>query len=153
MINGWGSITNILVDGHDIRTLKLSWLRAQIGLIGQEPALMLDLTIGENISYGCQKQRIAIARALFRNRKVLLLDEATSALDVHNEKLVEESLNAVRQDNPSQTVIIVAHRLYIIQSCDLICVLGPHGRLLESGTHAELMAHGTAYRRFVLDHM
>ncbi|CAF4086907.1 unnamed protein product [Adineta steineri] len=188
----------VLLDGHDIRTLNLSWLRAQIGLISQEPALMLGLTIGENISYGCsshtftyediinaarrahchnfiealpmgydtpvglngtsflsggQKQRIAIARALFRNPKILLLDEATSALDVHNEKLVEESLNAARQDNPSRTVIIVAHRLSTIQSCDLICVLGPNGRLLESGTHAELMAHGTAYRRFVLDHM
>ncbi|CAF1553114.1 unnamed protein product, partial [Adineta steineri] len=108
---------------------------------------------GTSFLSGGQKQRIAIARALFRNPKILLLDEATSALDVHNEKLVEESLNAARQDNPSRTVIIVAHRLSAIQSCDLICVLGPNGRLLESGTHAELMAHGTAYRRFVLDHM
>ncbi|CAF4185049.1 unnamed protein product, partial [Adineta steineri] len=129
----------MLADGYDIRTSNLSWLRAQIGVISQEPALMLGLTIGENISWrahchnfiealpigydtpvglngtsflsGGQKQRIAIARALFRNPEILLLDEATSALDVHNEKLVEESLNAARQDNPSRTVIIVAHRL------------------------------------------
>ncbi|CAF1397455.1 unnamed protein product [Adineta steineri] len=121
-----------------------------IFIYGYDTAVGLN---GSSFLYGDQKQRIAIARALFRNLKILLLDEATSALDVHNEKLVEESLNAARQDNPSRTVIIVAHRLSTIQSCDLICVLGPNGRLLESGTHAELMAHGTAYRRFVLDHM
>ncbi|CAF1439769.1 unnamed protein product [Adineta steineri] len=115
-----------------------------------------DIPIGLNgtsFLSGGQKQCIHIAPALFRNPKILLLDEATSALDVYNEKLVEESLNAARQDNPSRTIIIVAHRLSTIQSCDLIRVLSPNGRLLESGTHAELMAHGTAYRRFVLDHM
>ncbi|CAF3982099.1 unnamed protein product [Adineta steineri] len=188
----------VLVDGYDIKTLNLSWLRSQIGLVSQEPALVLGLSIGENISYGClsntfhqtdiidvakrahchdfieqlpqgyntlvglngtsflsggEKQRIAIARALFRKPKILLLDEATSALDVHNEQLVEESLNAARQDDPSRTVIIVAHRLSTIQSCDLICVLGPNGRLLESGTHTELMARGNAYYRFAHDHV
>ncbi|UJR11452.1 hypothetical protein I4U23_015631 [Adineta vaga] len=188
----------VLVDGHDIRTLNLSWLRSQISLVSQEPALILGLSIGENISYGClpntfhqtdiidaakrahchdfieilpqgydtlvglngtsflsggQKQRIAIARALFRKPKLLLLDEATSALDVHNEQLVEESLNAARQDDPSRTVIIVAHRLSTIQSCDLICVLGSQGHLLESGTHTELIARGNAYYRFVHDHI
>ncbi|CAF1355033.1 unnamed protein product [Adineta ricciae] len=182
----------VLLDGHDIRTLSIAWLRSQIGIVSQEPSLILGLSIAENISYGClpntfdrtdiidaakrahchkfiellpqsydtlvgvngaffsggQKQRIAIARALFRKPKILILDEATSALD-----LVEESLNAARQDDPSRTVIVVAHRLSTIQSCDLICVLGPNGRFLESGTHNELMARGDAYYRFVHDHV
>ncbi|UJR38795.1 hypothetical protein I4U23_031460 [Adineta vaga] len=189
---------HLLLDDHDVRTLNLTWLRAQIGLVSQEPALVLGLTIAENIAYGCllntftyedvvdaakrahchtfietlpqgyntsvglngssylsggQKQRIAIARALFRKPKILLLDEATSALDVQNEQLVEESLNAAREDDPSRTVVIITHRLSTIQSCDIIYVLGSNGYFLESGTHTELMAHGSAYRKLVLDHM
>ncbi|CAF1295585.1 unnamed protein product [Rotaria sordida] len=127
---------------------------------GQSVALTLpqgyNTSVGRNgIFYlsGGQKQRIAIARALFRNPKILLLDEATSALDVHNEQLVQESLDKARQDDPSRTIIIVAHRLSTIQSCDFICVFDYDGCLLECGTHAELMALRNAYHRLFLDYV
>jgi ATP-binding cassette subfamily B (MDR/TAP) protein 1 len=75
----------------------------------------------------------------------LLLDEATSALDSESEKLVQEALDAAAQ---RRTTIAVAHRLSTIQKADLICVLD-HGRLIESGTHQELMARRRAYFELV----
>ena len=180
------SLLQITLDGRDIRSLNLKWLRSNIGIVSQEPVLF-DTTIIENIRFGKenvtmaqietaaknanahdfisqlpdgynthvgeggtqlsggQKQRIAIARALVKNPKILLLDEATSALDTESEKTVQDALDKARE---GRTTIVIAHRLSTIQTADVIASI-EGGRVVEWGTHAELMDNEGLYYELV----
>ncbi|KAH8803203.1 P-loop containing nucleoside triphosphate hydrolase protein [Xylogone sp. PMI_703] len=185
----------VLLDGHDVSTLNLRWLRQQISLVSQEPTLF-GTTIFENIRYGLvgtshelleiskqrelvieaakmanadsfittlpegyetnvgergfllsggQKQRIAIARAVVSNPKILLLDEATSALDTKSEGVVQAALEVA---SAGRTTITIAHRLSTIKDADNIVVMN-QGRIIEQGTHDELLTKQGAYFNLV----
>jgi ATP-binding cassette, subfamily B, bacterial len=92
---------------------------------------------------GGQRQRIAIARAMLKNSPLLLLDEATSALDAESERMVQAALESAMK---GRTTLVVAHRLATVQQADRILVLD-HGKLVELGTHTELVARGGVYAR------
>jgi ATP-binding cassette subfamily B protein len=92
---------------------------------------------------GGQRQRLAIARAILANRPILLLDEATSALDAQSERVVQQALDAARSN---RTTLVIAHRLATVQSADLIMVMEA-GRIVESGTHRQLLALKGTYAK------
>lgn len=103
----------------------------------------LETQVGENgvrLSGG-QRQRIAIARALYKDAPILILDEATSALDSQAERHVQSALEELRR---GRTTLVIAHRLSTVEQADRIVVL-EHGEIVETGTHAELMAAGEVY--------
>ncbi|OEL13455.1 putative multidrug resistance protein [Dichanthelium oligosanthes] len=168
------SAGEVTLDGVDIRRLRLRWLRAQMGLVSQEPALFAT-TIRENILFGkedatdeeviaaakaanahnfisqlpqgydTEKQRIAIARAILKSPKILLLDEATSALNTESERIVQEALDMASM---GRTAIVVAHRLSNIRNADTIAVM-QYGAILEQGSHSELIAKNGHYSSLV----
>ncbi|MFV0413955.1 MAG: ABC transporter ATP-binding protein [Oscillospiraceae bacterium] len=106
-----------------------------------------DTVIGEDNAYlsGGEKQRIAIARVFLKNPPIIVLDEATAYADAENESLIQQSFARLAA---GKTVLIIAHRLKTIENADQILVL-KEGRLLESGTHAHLLAASPTYRQMV----
>jgi ATP-binding cassette subfamily B (MDR/TAP) protein 1 len=185
----------VYLDGVDISTLNLRWLRQQISLVSQEPTLF-GTTIYENIRHGLigtkweqegsekqkeliyeaakmanahdfitslpegydtnvgergfllsggQKQRIAIARAVVSDPKILLLDEATSALDTKSEGVVQAALEVA---SAGRTTITIAHRLSTIRDAHNIVVM-TEGRIIEQGTHDDLLEKRGAYYNLV----
>ncbi|WP_166255324.1 lipid A export permease/ATP-binding protein MsbA [Marinobacter salicampi] len=103
----------------------------------------LDTMIGDNgvMLSGGQRQRLAIARALLKDAPILILDEATSALDTESERSIQYALDAVME---GRTTLVIAHRLSTIENADLILVM-ESGRIVESGSHHELLEAGGAY--------
>jgi subfamily B ATP-binding cassette protein MsbA len=178
------SAGSILIDGHDIRSLRLGDLRSAIGMVPQETTLFGG-PIRENIAYGKlnatdeeiqsvaraahahefiaefpdgyetivgergvklsggQRQRIAIARALLKDPAILILDEATSSLDSESERLVQDALETLMQ---GRTTFVIAHRLSTVRRADRIVVLD-QGRIVEEGTHEQLLSNAGLYKR------
>lgn len=175
---------SVLIDGVDIRNLRIKELRSIMGIVSQHPVLF-NTSFRENIAFGVtdarqglveeaarianahefivesesgyetsvgeagsrlsggQRQRISIARAIMANPPVLILDEATSALDTESERLVQDAIVNLMKN---RTSIVIAHRLSTIQHADLIVVLD-EGRIVETGTHAELILKEDGYYR------
>jgi len=174
----------ILIDGVDIRRIKLRSLRKQIGLVSQEPRLFND-TIANNIRYGkpdasldeiiaaakiaaahdfiiqkplcydtpCgesgsrlsggERQRVAIARTVISDPQILILDEATSSVDTITEDAIKKALDEIAK---GRTTIIIAHRLSTVKDADRLIVIDK-GRLVEMGTHEELLRKGGLYAK------
>jgi ATP-binding cassette, subfamily B, bacterial len=172
----------ILLDGHDVRSLRLESLRAQISVVLQEP-LLFGSTIRENIRYGRleasdeeveaaaraanahdfvsrlpkgydtklgergallsggERQRISVARAFLKDAPILILDEPTSSIDSKTEAVILEALSRLIE---GRTTFVVAHRLSTVRDADLILAV-EDGRVVEQGTHAELLARGGLY--------
>ncbi len=180
----------IIVEGVDVRDLRLADLRGAMAVVAQEPVLFSG-TIRDNIAYGAppgpgdpaaieqaaadanahdfiaalpdgydtligergvklsggQRQRVAIARALLADPRILILDEATSNLDAESEALVQSALARLMQ---GRTTLVIAHRLSTVRDADHIAVMD-RGRIVELGTHDELMGEAGVCRRLI-DH-
>ena len=146
---------NITLDARNTDPSKLNEAISAAHVADFLPTLAqgIDTEVGPrgtNLSGG-QRQRVAIARALLRNTPILLLDEATSALDTQSEVLVQ---NALEKLSANRTTLVIAHRLSTIVSADHIIVMD-RGRVIERGTHSELIAAGGHYSnlcRLQFDH-
>ena len=106
-----------------------------------------DTVVGEGggTLSGGEKQRISIARAILKNAPIIILDEATASIDPENEHLIQSAISELTR---GRTIITIAHRLATIRNADQILVIAD-GRIVQSGTHGELMEAGGLYRDFV----
>jgi subfamily B ATP-binding cassette protein MsbA len=127
----------------DARAVEAAAEMAHVMEFARDLPQGLDTIAGERGAQlsGGQRQRIAIARALLKDAPILILDEATSALDTESERRIQAELDALRRN---RTTLVIAHRLSTIESADMIVVLDD-GRLVEQGTHADLLARNGLY--------
>ena len=102
----------------------------------------MDVGEGGSLLSGGERQRVAIARALLKDSPIITLDEPTSSLDAVTERVITDTMHALRTDH---TVIVVAHQLNTIRDADHIVVLNEAGQIVEQGTQAELMKLGGQY--------
>jgi subfamily B ATP-binding cassette protein MsbA len=116
---------------------------ANLARLAEELPQGIDTLAGHNATQlsGGQRQRLAIARALYKDAPILILDEATSALDTESERAVQEALQRLMQN---RTTLVIAHRLSTVHHADRIVVMDA-GRIIETGSHAELMRHNGQY--------
>ena len=127
--------------------VRLALERAQATEFVSRQSDGLETTVGErgrSLSGG-ERQRLAIARALYRQSPVLILDEATSALDNESERAVQDALQQLSRE---RTTLVIAHRLSTIENADRIVVM-EQGKIVEQGSHAELMRRQGAYWNYV----
>ena len=138
---------NILLGRGDISEARLQEVLEAAHVTDFLPRLEGGLNAqvgprGSSLSGG-QRQRVAIARAILRDTPILLLDEATSALDVQSEAVVQKALDALAR---GRTTLVIAHRLSTVRHADKIVVMD-QGRVVEQGTHDELLARGGTFAR------
>lgn len=140
---------NLRVAKPDASEAELAEACAAANILDHIRALPggFDTTVGErgHSLSGGQVQRLAIARALLKNAPIVVLDEPTSQIDLETEKVIHEALEHLTRD---KTVLLIAHRLSTVEKADRIVVMG-QGRVLESGSHDELVAKGGVYARMV----
>lgn len=126
-------------DGRVEHAIQAAYLAEVVATLPQGMHTMIG-DKGKQLSGG-QRQRLAIARAIYKNAPILILDEATSALDSESERQIQAALKPLMQQ---RTTLVIAHRLSTIEQADQIVVL-EHGRIVEQGSHTELLAHNQLY--------
>ncbi|HWI10982.1 MAG TPA: ATP-binding cassette domain-containing protein, partial [Burkholderiaceae bacterium] len=129
----------------DAGLVRAALVAANLGGFVDDLPLGVDTMIGHNGTQlsGGQRQRLAIARAIYKDAPILILDEATSALDSESERLVQQAIETLMK---GRTSLVIAHRLSTIERADRIIALEA-GRVVEQGSHAELLSHGGLYAR------
>ncbi len=145
MMNSSIALNVSLGQAHDRDRITQCLNAANLGSLVASLPQGIDTLMGHNAMQlsGGQRQRLAIARALYKNAPILILDEATSALDTESEQAVQE---AIRRLTSNRTSLVIAHRLSTVQHADRIIMMHA-GRIVEQGTHTQLLAQNGAYAR------